>query len=204
MDYMKLFSTRLRKRREELKLSQTDLGNAVGVHRTSIGAYEDGKRMPTLDVFNRMSDVLQVEPGWLIGLKDEVESCADVPVYQIPKPGQPLESEDNIIGKEAVKARSNIEFCFVVNDNAMEGIRIIPGDIVFINKKHPIASGDVVAVNHPELGVMIRRMLIRKEENKVILHAESMTVHNLVFEKDQWRDDWLIGWVADVRLGNVY
>jgi DNA-binding XRE family transcriptional regulator len=48
MPIRQLFSQKLRQRRTELKISQTDLAMAAGVHRTSIGAYEDGKRTSTL------------------------------------------------------------------------------------------------------------------------------------------------------------
>ena len=70
MEMMKLFSDRLRSTREMLKMSQTDLGRAVGVHRSSIADYEQTKRMPTTEVFERMIKTLGVLPDWLLGRSD--------------------------------------------------------------------------------------------------------------------------------------
>lgn len=70
MEKMKLFSDRLRSKRESLKMSQTDFGRAVGVHRSTIADYEQTKRMPTTKVFNRMAKTLGVHQDWLLGLSD--------------------------------------------------------------------------------------------------------------------------------------
>lgn len=70
MEKIKSFSHRLRRKRESLKMSQTDLGRAVGVHRSTIADYEQRKRVPTNEVFNRMAIVLEVRPDWLLGRSD--------------------------------------------------------------------------------------------------------------------------------------
>lgn len=204
MNIRQPFSQRLRQRRTELKISQTDLALAIGVHRTSIGAYEDGKRTPTLDALALMVEVLQVNPLWLLGMSDANELYDSVPVYQIPTPATPLITDNNKVSEEAVMASGNIDFCIIVKDNAMEGIRLLAGDLVCISHQQPPVSGDVVAIDHPEMGVMIRRLIIRKQENKVVLHAENMHVANLVIPLEQWHDEWILGRVVYSRMSEIY
>ncbi len=196
IDMMKTFSARLRSRRVALGLSQIDLGKSTGVHRTSIGAYEDGKRTPTAEVFMLMAQTLQVDPGWLMGLKNDMGDIAYVPVYRLPAPGEPLETTDNQTGTELVKTDDEITFCLIAKDSSMQGIRIYPGDLVCIKKEHPIVSGDVVVVNHPEQGVLIRRIIVHEKEKKVAIHGEYHEVKNQVFDSDQWDQKWVIGKVV--------
>lgn len=50
--------TSLRQEREALGLSQADVAEQVGVHRTTYIAYEQGGRMPSLHVAHRISRVI--------------------------------------------------------------------------------------------------------------------------------------------------
>jgi len=114
METMHTFATRLRNRREALNLSQSQLGKAVGVHRSSISAYEDEKRTPTASVFMHMAETLQVSPNWLMGLSDEMKGCVNVPVYKLPSPGKPLETPENIVMTESTTYDDSVSFCVIV------------------------------------------------------------------------------------------
>jgi Predicted transcriptional regulator len=59
------FGDRLRKRREELNLSRTDLAGALGVSRSAIGNYETGVSFPKEDIMLRLFDCLRVDPNYL-------------------------------------------------------------------------------------------------------------------------------------------
>jgi len=203
METMKTFSKRLRSRREAMNLTQTALGEAIGVHRSSVWAYEEDKRSPTADVFMRMAQTLQVDPGWLMGLTDDIGHTVNVPVYQVPVPGEPLEIPSNQIGTEPVKSDDNINLCIIAKDQTMQSLRIMAGDLVCIKKNHPVVSGDVVLLNHPEQGVFIRRMIVEEKIKKVTLHAECNDVPDQVFDFDQWDDDWVIGKVAYSKLPKI-
>lgn len=51
----------LRKKREELGLSQEQLGEQIDLHRTYIGALERGERNPTLKSVQHLAGLLDVD-----------------------------------------------------------------------------------------------------------------------------------------------
>lgn len=54
------FGAVLREHRERAGLSQEDLADNAGLHRTYVGLLERGKRNPTLDVAQRLGSALGV------------------------------------------------------------------------------------------------------------------------------------------------
>lgn len=66
---MVIFKKRLRERRLELGLTQQQLGNNIYLSKGEICAYEKGTRIPPLDVLIRISEFLEVDFLWLIGME---------------------------------------------------------------------------------------------------------------------------------------
>ena len=58
---------RLRELRKENKLSQDALGKLLGVSKVSVSGYENGTRIPSLDILNGMLDVFGVSADYLLG-----------------------------------------------------------------------------------------------------------------------------------------
>jgi len=58
---------RLRELRKENKMSQEDLGKLLGVTKVSISGYENGTRIPSLEILNGMLDVFGVSADFLLG-----------------------------------------------------------------------------------------------------------------------------------------
>lgn len=58
---------RLRELRKENKMSQEDLGKLLGVTKVSVSGYENGTRVPSLDILNGMLDVFGVSADYLLG-----------------------------------------------------------------------------------------------------------------------------------------
>lgn len=54
------FGNELRKVRKNLGLSQEELADRCGLHRTYIGGIERGERNPTLTILKRISDALDI------------------------------------------------------------------------------------------------------------------------------------------------
>lgn len=65
---MFLFSKRLKEKRKEMGFTQKQLGEMVGVTKVSICCYENGTRTPTLDTLVDLSNALQVELTYLLGV----------------------------------------------------------------------------------------------------------------------------------------
>ena len=58
---------RLRELRKENKMSQEDLGKLLGVTKVSVSGYENGTRIPSLDILNGILDVFGVSADYLLG-----------------------------------------------------------------------------------------------------------------------------------------
>lgn len=67
---------RLRELRKENNMSQEELGKLLGVSKVSVSGYENGTRIPSLDILNRILDVFRVSADYLLGREVDVV-CED-------------------------------------------------------------------------------------------------------------------------------
>ena len=65
------FGRRLKERREELGLKQSDLGKLLGVTGSAVGNYENGVSSPKADILYRVFDVLKCDANFLF--QDEMK-----------------------------------------------------------------------------------------------------------------------------------
>lgn len=61
-----IFAANMKRRRIELGLSQEELAERAGVHRTYVGMLERGEKNATLYSLERLAGALQVEPATLL------------------------------------------------------------------------------------------------------------------------------------------
>ena len=71
MTVYKEMGQRLRQKRKELKLTQRQLANALGVTPGYIGHLERGTRVMSVEVLLMLCRELHVSPSWLIGWRIE-------------------------------------------------------------------------------------------------------------------------------------
>lgn len=58
---------RLRMLMEQFGLTQADFGKTVGIDRSTVSLYLNGKRVPRQDKLALISEKYRVQPGWLMG-----------------------------------------------------------------------------------------------------------------------------------------
>jgi transcriptional regulator with XRE-family HTH domain len=63
---MDRFRANLLRARKRAAMSQEELGELSGLHRTEIGMLERGIRLPRIDTLVRLAGALEVEPGELL------------------------------------------------------------------------------------------------------------------------------------------
>ena len=64
-----LFSVRLKELRLKKRLTQTELGEKVGVKQSTFTNWENGKREPSFENLVKLADLLEVSVDWLFGRK---------------------------------------------------------------------------------------------------------------------------------------
>ncbi len=101
------FAKRLKQLRKQQGWSQTELGNAVGIHYNHIGRYERGDSRPSGDVLARLADLFDVSSDYLIDGEREdavVADFEDKELLQHFLDVQQLEYKDKILVKEFLGA----------------------------------------------------------------------------------------------------
>ena len=58
---------RLRELRKEHNMSQSDLGKLLGVSKVSVSGYENGTRVPSIEILLSILDVFQTSADYLLG-----------------------------------------------------------------------------------------------------------------------------------------
>ena len=62
-----LIGERIKIERIKRNLSQEQLGKLLGVSKVSICGYETGNRIPNMDTFIKLIDILDIDPNYLLG-----------------------------------------------------------------------------------------------------------------------------------------
>jgi len=57
--------------RQERGMSQADLAKALGISRSAVGMYEQGRREPDFETIGSISDYFGVSFDWLLGYEEE-------------------------------------------------------------------------------------------------------------------------------------
>jgi transcriptional regulator with XRE-family HTH domain len=83
-------------------ISQRTLGNQVGVSAAHISRIENGERVPSLQLLERIAAALGVELGWLRGARGSTDK------HPLPIRGAPIENELAAIEAALARIRSHL------------------------------------------------------------------------------------------------
>lgn len=184
-----MFSNNLKKLREKTGISQEELGNIIGVSKSTIGMYEQGKRMPQKDtVLKKIATCFDVSIDFLLGYSKETESkdsfkCSDFGIVEPNYKDFPMLGniacglpvlcvEENDI---FVRASSDIraDFCLTATGDSMINARIFDGDTIFIRHQNIVENGEIAAVIVNDEEVTLKRFYYYPERQQLILQPEN-------------------------------
>ena len=77
-----IIGQRIKAARKSKNLTQQELGDILGVSKVSICGYENGTRIPTLENFIQLLDVLEVKPDYLLG-REVTAICEEEVPYSV-------------------------------------------------------------------------------------------------------------------------
>jgi transcriptional regulator with XRE-family HTH domain len=101
------FPSRLRELRRQRNLSQTELGQLVGIHYTHVGRYERGVSRPSAATLMRLADALGVSGDYLIeGAADDQANARlqDAELLRAFRDVEQLPTEDKAVIKSLLDA----------------------------------------------------------------------------------------------------
>lgn len=96
------FKDRLRMMRKEKGLTQKQLGEKIGVGRTTISEYESGKIVPRQDGLVKLAEVLHTSVDFLAGVTAYAIRTDDGNIFQLD---EPIMSAIRLMKRDDIKVR---------------------------------------------------------------------------------------------------
>lgn len=188
---------RIRDRRIELNMTQEELGQSVGMNKSTVQRYETGQvkkiKLPVLETIARK---LNVRPEWLAlqsdVMEEEEESIYDQfdNIYQVKLKrfpllgkiacGEPIYAEEDRESFVSADADIRADFCLRASGDSMINAEIYDGDIVFIRKQPMVDNGEIAAVIIEDEATL-KRVYYDRKHARLQLVAENPAYAPLVY-----------------------
>lgn len=202
-------SERIKSRRLYLGLTQEELGLKLGLQKSAIAKYENG-RVENIkrSVIAKMAEVLECSPAYLMGWSDEVnpapaldlskfDNIYPVKLKKFPLLGEiacgkPIFANEDRESYVLAGADIHADFCLRAKGDSMINARILDGDIVFIRKQDMVDNGEIAAVSIGD-DVTLKRVVYYPEQNLLILKAENSKYQDMIYAQDQLDQVYILG-----------
>lgn len=143
----------INKRRLELKLTLEEVGNAVGVAKSTVKKWEDGYiSNMRRDKISKLAQVLDLNPVSLITGVENSDNITPLPnMYSVPllgtiACGEPITAAENIEDYVSAPEHIKADFALRCQGDSMIDARILDGDIVYIHQQPSVENGEIAAV----------------------------------------------------------
>ena len=183
----------IKSRRKELNLTLEQVGDLVGVGKSTVRKWETGDiENMKRDKIVKLAKALRVSPSYIMGIDEEQPQLETLPVKKIPvvskiSAGLPIYSEENLIDYiyfATNKLNSDKEeFGLKVSGDSMDKI-FQDGDIVVVEKDSIVENGQLGVVMVNGYNATVKR--IRYNGEQIILIPESNNTNHYpqVYGKD--------------------
>ncbi len=168
----------MKNKRNLLNLTLEEVGNAVGVGKSTVRKWENGEiENMKRDKIEKLSKVLKVSPMDILRFEDT--SLDSLPVKQIPvvsqiSAGLPIYSEENLIDYTYI-ATKNLSvdkelFGLKVSGDSMDK-EFKDGEVVVVEKDSVVENGQIGVVQINGYNATVKR--VRYKDDQLILLPES-------------------------------
>lgn len=206
---MSTIGSRIRNRREELGLSQDELGKRLGYRsRSSINKIELDQRNLTQSKIKAIADALETTPAYIMGwdepdqkLNEENLKFFDnlFPIQTKKFPligniacGKPIFADEQFEAYIEAGANIKADFCLRAKGDSMIGARIYDGDIVFIRKQEMVEDGEIAAVLIDDEATL-KRVYYDQKNNVIQLFAENPQYKTMRFVGEELNHIRILG-----------
>lgn len=176
----------IKSRRKELNLTLEQVGDLVGVGKSTVRKWETGDiENMKRDKIVKLAKALKVSPSYIMGIEDEQPIIETLPVKKIPvvskiSAGLPIYSEENLVDY-IYFATKNLnsdkeEFGLRVSGDSMDKI-FQENDVVVVEKDSIVENGQLGVVMVNGYNATVKR--VRYNKNQIILIPESNNPEHL-------------------------
>lgn len=190
----------MRVRRQELGLTLEDVGNYVGVGKSTVRKWEHGDiENMKRDKIALLSKILKLSP--LTFITGEVEYGTPDNIIPLPKMkkipllgtiacGEPILANENIEALINADENLNADFALRCKGDSMINARIFDGDFVYIREQPDVEDGEIAAVLIGEEATLKR---VYKYPSKIVLRPENPLYDDMIYSKEEMNEVRILG-----------
>ena len=186
--------------REEHGLTLEQVGNAVGVGKSTVRKWENGMiANMRRDKIADLARVLHTTPAYLMGWKDEiqVDNLFRIETRRFPLLGNiacgtPIFADENKTLYVEAGADIPADFCLRARGDSMIGARICDGDIVFIRQQEQVEDGEIAAVLIGDEATL-KRVQYDPVAHELLLFAENPQFKTLRYSGEELSQVRILG-----------
>lgn len=194
----------IKRRRQQLKLTQTDLALKMGyADKSMIAKIEKGNVDLPQSKILAFANVLETTPGELMGWDYEAEPTETVDnIYKLDKIklpmlgkvacGEPIFADEDRESYIMIGTDIGADFCLQCQGDSMINARIHDGDIVFVKKTDIVENGEIAVVIIDDEATL-KRFFYYREQNLVILKPENPKYQDIILTGEQLNQVRVIG-----------
>lgn len=194
----------IKRRRQQLKMTQTDLALKMGyADKSMIAKIEKGNVDLPQSKILAFANVLETTPSELMGWDYEAEPTETVDnIYKLDKIklpflgkvacGEPIFADEDRESYIMVGTDIAADFCLQCQGDSMINARIHDGDIVFAKKTDIVENGEIAVVIIDDEATL-KRFFYYREQNLVILKPENPKYQDIILTGEQLNQVRVIG-----------
>ena len=180
------FGNNLKKIRQEHDMTQEELAKRINTSRSNIANYENDKNMPSIEILNKLSEILNCSTDYLLGKSDTRNNTSNIdesdkkfymcPVYGQISAGQPNWAEECIEGRLPLDpdlmgiVNPEEHFFLRVNGESMNKV-IRNGAFALIHKQDMVEDGEIAVVLVNGYDATLKKFT--KQGDMIILEPQS-------------------------------
>ena len=179
-------SKRLYELRKNKALTLEQVGNYIGVGKSTVRKWEQGliKNMRR-DKIAKLAELYNVSPDYLLGIETHVEGVRPIRLKKFPLLGEiacgkPIFADEDHETYIDAAADIKADFCLTAKGDSMIGARIFDGDVVFIKEQPIVDNGQIAAVIIDD-SITLKRWYYYPDKHKLILTPENPKYEPLVY-----------------------
>lgn len=194
----------IKRKRQQLKMTQTDLALKMGyADKSMIAKIEKGNVDLPQSKILAFANVLETTPGELMGWDYEAEPTETVDnIYKLDKIklpmlgkvacGEPIFADEDRESYIMIGTDIGADFCLQCQGDSMINARIHDGDIVFVKKTDIVENGEIAVVIIDDEATL-KRFFYYREQNLVILKPENPKYQDIILTGEQLNQVRVIG-----------
>lgn len=187
---MNEMANKIKMLREQHSLTLEEVGNAVGVGKSTVRKWETGQiANMRRDKIAALAKALHTTPGYLMGWDDLSEPEIPAGFEPLPKTikvplvgriacGEPITAEENIEDYVDAPEGKRIDFCLLCEGDSMIDAGICDGDVVFIHAQPDIENGQIAAVRIDNEATLKR---VYKYSDHIVLQPANVAFAPMVY-----------------------